>query len=334
MTPILNFFIDKKHYPYEFEDNLSFNNKKLLELLGPDAWLCWTLRTYLELKDYYTCYLTDTIPESGITFFFRGSINFTQKPNKAQFWICSVGDAFWHPYSHINLFQNNLAINIYPNSYFIRLWQQLHTIKFNPLNGPPKNIYYFGDEANLAVELKSQDWKDFIAKNDFVFKIPHSSEWNDYSNADFVIGIRPFNPKNKFLNKPASKLINSWRANVVFIGGHDTAFDHERQTEFDFVSVKNYLELKENLINLKNNRSLYTKYRLQSIECGKRYPDDFFVNQWFTLINEKIMPLYNQSINSTTYLHNKFLLTRFMIYKSEALVDRLKKLFMKLFNVK
>src|SRR5476651_1428380 len=98
----LHFFIDKGHFPYQFQDDLSFTNKKLVELLGSsNTWLLWTLRTYLELKRHYNCTLTDTIPATGVTFFFRGSINLTQKPNPHQFWVCMVADSVWHPYSQV-----------------------------------------------------------------------------------------------------------------------------------------------------------------------------------------------------------------------------------------
>jgi hypothetical protein len=322
----LNFYIDKNHFPYEYQNDLSFDNPRLLEVLGSaNTWMLWTLRTYLEMKENFDCRLTDEIPASGITLFFRGSISLTQKPNKNQFWVCMVADATWHPYSHVNLFQNKAGITKYPQSYFIRHWYQLGIIKSQSTNSSPKNIYYFGDKANLAPELLSDDWNRFVDENEFSFISPHFSEWNNYTDADIVIGIRSFNKGDKFLNKPSSKLINAWRANVVFIGGEDVAYADERETEFDYIDVGSYDDFKTALLKFKIAPTLYQKYRLQSLKCSERFPDNFFSGQWKQVITETIIPLYQQSAKADRFKHYKFLITRFIRYKSEALALRLKK---------
>ncbi|MDB5132565.1 MAG: hypothetical protein JWR02_2314 [Mucilaginibacter sp.] len=324
----LHFFIDKEHFPYQYKDDLSFKNKKLVELLGSsNTWMLWTLRTYLELKPHYACTLTDTIPASGITFFFRGSINLAQKPNLHQFWVCMVADSVWHPYSQINLFQNYLASTKYPQSYFVRHWPQLNIIKSLSSVSFPKNIFYFGEVANLAPELKSADWKNFIATNDFAFKTPHFSQWNDYSDADIIIGIRSFDPDDQYINKPASKLINSWLANAVFIGGKDLAYSYERETEFDYIDVKSYDDLKEVLIKLKTDTDLFSRYRLQAVNRGNDFSERFFLNQWVTLIDQKILPLCQHSGNNNKLKHYIFLLRRYLIFKLESTTLRLKKIF-------
>jgi hypothetical protein len=291
---------------------------------GTNTWMLWTLRTYLELKDNFECALTDEIPQKGITFFFRGSINLAQKPNKDQFWICMVADASWHPYSHVNLFQNHSSLSKYPGSFFIRHWQQLSIVKSKSINSIPQNIYYFGDAVNLAPELRSEDWRSFTDANGFVFKIPPLSTWNDYSDIDVMIGIRGFD-NNQYLNKPSSKLINAWRANVVFIGGSDSAYAYERKTEFDYISVKTYEDLKDALLNLRNDPDLFNKCRQQSVKCAERFPEAFFREQWINLIENNIAPLYQRSIKKNLFSHYIFLLTRFLIYRSEALALRFKK---------
>jgi hypothetical protein len=322
----LNFYIDKNHFPYGYQNDLRVDNQELLGVLGgANTWIYWILRTYLELKNDFDCKFTDEIPASGITLFFRGSIGLTQKPNKNQFWVCIVADATWHPYSHINLFQNYASIAKYPQSYFIRHWYQLGIIKSQSTNALPKNIYYFGDKANLAPELLSDDWNKFVDENDFSFITPHFSEWNNYTDADIVIGIRSFKKGEQFLNKPSSKLINAWRANVVFIGGEDVAYADERQTEFDYIDVDSYENFKASLLKLKIDPTLYQKYRLQALKCSERFPDSFFSGQWHQVITETIIPLYQQSLKKNIFAYYTFRLTRFAIYKWNALTIRFKR---------
>ena len=321
----LNFYIDPDHFPYAYQDDLSFNNKGLLEELGSaNTWLLWTLRTYLELKDRFTCLLSDTIAAKGITIFFRGSVPLAQKPNREQFWVCMVADGTWHPYSHINIFQNIEGIKKYPQSWFIRHWQQLLIKKSTSRNTTPKTIYYFGDVANLAPELRSEDWNMFIKENNFEFEIPHFSQWNDYSKIDVVLGIRSFKSGETYPNKPSSKLINAWRAGVVFIGGEDSAYAHERETTYDFIVVKSYGELKSELVRLKSSPEEFQKYRTQAVACAGRFPDSFFVDQWVNLVNDMIIPLYAVSPKMGFVRYCLFISQRFFIYRSEALTLRLK----------
>jgi hypothetical protein len=322
----LNFYIDPKHFPYQYQDDLSFSNRQLLTELGSaNTWLLWTLRTYLELKDRFDCVLTDNIPERGITLFFRGSVQLTQKPVAGQFWICMVADSTWHPYSHVNLFQNRSAIKNYPQSWFIRHWQQLGITRSESANTVPRKIYYFGDVANLAPELKSDDWKVFLKENELDFFAPHFSKWSDYTGVDLVLGIRSFQPGERHNNKPSSKLINAWQAGVVFIAGQDSAYTDERETNLDFISVATYDELKLRLVELKKNPELFQAYRKQSAICAERFPDAFFTNQWVDLLNKKIFPLY-ESVRKTSILaYYFFIAKRFLIYRYEALSQRLKR---------
>ena len=323
----LNFYIDKTHFPYQLEGDHDFNNTALAEALGGcNTWLLWTLRTYLELRGTYECRLTDTMPESGIVFFFRGSVNLVEKPNKNQFWVCMTADTTWHPYSQVNLFQNTYWINKYPQAYFVRHWPQLNIIKSKPIVSELKNIAYFGDLNNLAAELKSEDWNDFINDNGYVFMIPPSKEWNNYSDIDLVIGIRSFDKNERFLSKPSSKLINAWRAGTVYISGNDSACLYEKQGEYDFIQVDSYEALKGMLLLLRQDEKLFGKYKSQAVTCGERFSNSFFASQWMELIDKQIVPRYKKAAPRNILTQGAFISRRFFIYKWAALMGRVSKL--------
>lgn len=326
-TPELYFFIDKAHFPYQYQPLFNSGDITGIDVLGSaDSWMVWTFRTYLELKNHYKCLLVDEMPDSGIIFFFRGSVSLQTKPTKKQYWVCMVADAVWHPYSHINIFQNLSIINKYPQSCFIRLWDQPNIIKSTSTNIIPKNLAFFGDTANLAHELMSSDWHSFIQQQGFTFEIPHFSKWNDYTDIDIVIGIRSFSDSNLHHNKPASKLINSWLGNVVFIGGADIALELERQNSYDYIKITNYTELKKILIDLKNDKELFKLYRLQSVKCAEKFPPGFFVNEWMQLINSTIIPSYKKYQQQSAVARMVFLIKRFIIYRSEAFSLRVKRM--------
>jgi hypothetical protein len=319
----LHFYIDPDHFPYAHQHALDLDNKTLLNELGSmNTWLLWTLRTYLELKSHFHCILTDRMPKNGIIFFFRGSVNLTQKPERGQFWVCMVADSTWHPFSHVNIFQNQRAAARNPRSYFIRHWQQLNIKPSVSANICPKNIAYFGDVANLAPELRSEEWTRFTRNNGFRFLLPPIHAWNDYTDIDIVLGIRSFETSKTYDNKPASKLINAWRANTVFIGGGDSAYADESSSELDYICASSYASLKSWLIKLRDEPGLFTLYQQQTRVCTERFPDAFFKEQWLRLVTEELGPLSQKAISTGWLGHNFFLARGFLRYRLKALAAR------------
>ena len=58
----------------------------------------------------------------------------------------------------------------------------------------------------------------------------------DYRTLDAVIAVRPFEP-HLYFAKPASKLINAWRAGVPALVGPEFASREIRRTDDDFLEV-------------------------------------------------------------------------------------------------
>jgi hypothetical protein len=319
---ILYFYIDQDHFPYDYHKELSIDDKQnsrvKAALSSADTWLLWPFRTYLELKDHYCCHLVDEMPQEGIILFFRGSVSMDQRPLEKQFWMCLVADSTWHPFSQVNVFQNQEAAQTYKNGHFIRHWPSPDILRRTiPLAGL-KCLYYMGDINNLTPELKSEDWKNFLSDEGIRFICPSVSGWNDYRDVDAVIAIRSFDG-DPYLNKPASKLINAWAGNVIFIGANESAYLAEINDPHDMVRVDSYVQLKLILLQLRDDVELARMYQSRSVERSVKYSLDFFRNSWIRLIEDSILPTASLWARKSKFDYRLYIIGRLLKKRSFSL---------------
>lgn len=81
------------------------------------------------------------------------------------------------------------------------------------------------------------------------------SRWHDYSDIDIVLAVREFN-KKIFSHKPASKLINGWKAKVPVICNPVSTYRWIGSRGEDFLEVESYEQLLETIDLLKESTTV------------------------------------------------------------------------------
>src|SRR5205807_2465078 len=76
------------------------------------------------------------------------------------------------------------------------------------------NVAYFGIEGELDPSLRDEQWQARLRDLGFDFTIRHPETWHDYRDVDVIVAARSFDYPGGWLLKPASKLLNAWRAGV------------------------------------------------------------------------------------------------------------------------
>jgi len=147
-----------------------------------------------------------------------------------------------------------------------------------------------GDLKNLPAELQNTEWIHLLESKGFRWIIKPADKWNDYSDVDAVVAVRSFNSKEKYLNKPASKLINSWHGHVPAILGRESAYIAERKSEFDYLEANTKDDIINALIYLKQNCD-YRYQMISNARCrSKNYSIDALKKQWVYIIEQIILP--------------------------------------------
>ncbi len=288
MTPIY-FYLPAKDWPSDMPNSAD----EFWEEFGRGIY-CWTLQTYLHLrKNDYPCRLVDQLPQEGIVIAHRDSLPYELKPNSSTLLVCIKADRDPHPYAQVHLVQNPEECKTIKNSYYIPLWPQPGLIPREPARGHKvENVAYMGLRYNLAPELQSQQWVEGLKALGLNWQIRPRHLWHDYSDVDVVLAVREFGNSHQHLWKPATKLYNSWHAEVPAVLGCESAFRSEGKKEFDYFEVKTPEEAVRTLERLKETPQLYQRIiengKIRSQEKTKERVKEV----WKRILAQEIVPQY------------------------------------------
>ncbi|HEY4196015.1 MAG TPA: hypothetical protein VGM63_10795 [Mucilaginibacter sp.] len=317
----LFFFIDESHFPEVIPE--SFNDPVIKNVDNRNTWYAWTIKTYLYLKDVFDCELTSKLPLEGIILYFRGSIGLSDKPTGKQFFICMVGDGTWHPYANINVFQNAYQSQFFENGFFMQHWLLLDIIpNSQPFGKTVPTISYFGDPVNLDPYLRSEEWFAYLEGLGFEWMDKSNNDWNNYENVDIIVAIRKFNSEIKFIQRPASKLINTWHGGAVPIMGNESAYRSYKLSDYDYLEADSIEALKKILLKLKTDTILIKKILENGKERSKGINNDIIKKEWIDFINGTAYPQAVKWFGRSFVFRSIYLLKRFILYRSNALINR------------
>ena len=264
----------------------------------------WILQTYLHLKESgFPCELVHNLPGDGIVVAFCDSL-LDLKPGPHQLFVSIKADRdYKQPFAQVHVFQNEMD-RLKHNGFLRRLlfpgvftymphWPQPNLIPRDTKRGDRfENVAYFGLSANLAGELQTMSWNQNLISLGLKWQIVEAKElWNDYSKVDVVLAVRGFDSK-RYLDKPASKLYNAWRAGVPAILGSEPAFQGERKSKLDYIEVKSTAEILSALKRLRDDKA----YRKDMVENGKKRAREVsaeaITGEWRKLFSDVVTPAF------------------------------------------
>ncbi|MBP0027329.1 hypothetical protein [Roseofilum sp. Guam] len=289
---------------------------------------CWTLQTYLHLtSDGFPCSLVGSMPDEGIVLAHRDSLKYELRPKEKVLIVCIKADQAAHPYAQMHVVQNPQEIEVVKNSHYIPLWSQPGLIPRDHDRGDRfENIAYFGISYNLAPELKDPSWSQSLAEMGLQWNIVPKERWHDYSDVDAVIAVRTFEASQTYLWKPATKLYNSWRAEVPVILGAESAFQAERRSDLDYIEVKSLEEAIAAIKTLKDNPQLRKDMIANGCDRAQATNIETILSSWKTFLTDIATPAYRRWLESPNLLKWIYIQQHYWSIKTEAIKKQLKSL--------
>jgi len=183
-------------------------------------------------------------------------------------------------------------------SFFMPHWPQPGLLARDPKRGDRmERIAYKGFVGNLIQEFRSARWQAFLSGQGMVFDDdavlddsfaqPIRSRFHDYREVDLVLAVR----RGDTRSKPASKLVNAWRAGIPALLSPDYAFEELRESPLDYLAVRNLDDAEAAVLRLKREPGLYRSM----IEHGRLRGAEFSVEKitrlWASLLFETIPTL-------------------------------------------
>jgi hypothetical protein len=183
--------------------------------------------------------------------------------------------------------QNPLNIDSAKTDHMIPHWPQPGMIGRDISRGRRvENVCFKGAEANLYKEFQSEKFKADLAGLGarLVFDVKDKvtgrpPQWFDYRECDVILAVRDATVEDMKL-KPASKLVNAWRAGCPAVLGPEPAFQQLRKSPLDYLEVSSPDEAIAAVRRLRDEPELYQAMVSNGFERGEPYSPDAIAQIW------------------------------------------------------
>ncbi len=107
----------------------------------------------------------------------------------------------------------------------------------------------------------------------FVNRFP--GEWHDYQHVDAVLAT-----------KPASKLINAWKAGVPALLGPEPAYRELRTSPLDFLEAASAEAVLDSIDRLQQESGLYRRMTEHGAKRAQAFDVNMLTQKWISLLEE------------------------------------------------
>lgn len=306
-------------------------NQQWLGLSDNSLYTNWIVRTYLNMKQAgLYCEVVDDIPKKGIVIADRGTLG-NQYPYFGEaMLICAKGDSEFHPSAHLHIVQNLYDLQNRKNSlwnpYYIPHWPQPGLIpRSEERRFLIENVAFMGTGSNLTKELLSEKWLHSLSSLGCKWHpVFNKEKWNDYSYIDVIVAVRRFD-KCTYPNKPASKLINCWRAGVPAVLAPESAFLALRKSELDFLIVRSLDEAIAAVKRLKNDPDLYLAMVENGRERAEEFSEEIITESWMNFFHAEVPAQYGKWLQMSEFERRLLFLKRYLRLKLDRMQTRINK---------
>lgn len=249
----------------------------------------WTLQTYLRLKEagYSDLELTNEVPTNGIVIAHADAFYDEQLDDQRKIYKVAIqGDRMQAVQAHVHVVQNPTDHKIKKHlAHFIPFWPQYNLVK-RDANRAVMKVSYCGWQRWQAWPLQAPHFAETMSglgmELDYKFE-DRKAEWHDYSQADVILAARSFDG-NPYVNKPATKLYNAWRAEVPAILGPESAYQALRRDDLDYLEISSEAEAVEAIKQLKEDSQLYSRMVENGRQRATEFTTESIVQKWAAFI--------------------------------------------------
>jgi hypothetical protein len=283
---------------------------------GPE---CWIAQTFIHLR------------RAGfpVTFAARPSPNdinvlhYDDLPNwkKVPFWAFFVvvqADRARPVIADVRVVQNKLGIRDENRDRFIPLWSQAGLLTRDATRGDQlTTLSYFGLDYYLAAPFREPEFREQLASLGVSFE-PHfrPAEWSDYRDVDAVLAVRNVTSFDLTI-KPATKLVNAWKAGVIPFLGPEPAYRQIGRPGVDYVEVSNVEDVLERLRWMRERPAEVARMREEGARAMAGYRDEVLVREWIELFQGTATPAFEEWRRQGMLHHFLRYPSRFLAHRKE-----------------
>lgn len=289
----------------------------------------WIVGTYSHIhRAGIACEVVDTLPKQGVVIADRDTLGNNYPYLGKVMLICAKADREFHPSACVHVVQNSADFQNRQNSlwrpYYIPHWLQPGLISRSPERGTlVENIAFIGTRSNLAKEFYDDKWTRALTDLGCVWHPLFSpAKWSDYSSIDAVVAVRSFDQQT-YDHKPASKLVNCWRAGVPAVLAPESAFLSIQKSALDFQAVSSIEEAIAAINQLKEDPALYRAMVNNGLDRAQEFSDKKITEHWVKFFQTAIFPGYDRWVQASEVSRFLSFAQRYAKLKVERVQNRL-----------
>lgn len=274
--------------------------------------LSWVAQTYLRLRAAgYPVALASTPPERGLVVFHakhKHSLARAANGRRGLIFVAIRADNSSPLLADFEVLQSGRFADD-RNRFWIPFWPQPGLQPRDPARGSAlRRVAYMGRIENLHPEFRGPGWRQALAEMGLEWvlrevrfqRVGESKasgplrggagsgeetriDWEDYRSLDAIIAVRPHEPHLRFA-KPASKLVNAWRAGVPALVGPEFACREIRRSPDDFLEVAGASEALSALRRLRDDPELYSRIVAAGRERTPEFSFAALTERWAELL--------------------------------------------------
>ena len=133
--------------------------------------------------------------------------------------------------------------------------------------------------------MKTDAFQDALRQRGIRFVSRFQGEWHDYQHVDAVLAIRDC-PPVVLATKPASKLINAWKAGVPALLGPEPAYRELRTSPLDFLEAASAEAVLDSIDRLQQESVLYRRMTEHGAKRAQAFDVNMLTQKWLSLLEE------------------------------------------------
>ncbi|MGD0539969.1 MAG: glycosyltransferase family 1 protein [Tepidisphaeraceae bacterium] len=252
----------------------------------------WTIQTFLHLKRRGDpVHLAGEFVPGEINVVYYDDLLLKSRPDRA-FIVAIQPDRPRPAACDVRIVQNKLQVRT-SNDHHVVFWPQPGLREREPSR---KNILrrlgYLGMAVYLGKAFQDEAFRRRLAELDIELVI-REKDWTDCSDLDAILAVRRVSPFDLTI-KPASKLINAWRAGCPALLGPEPAYRELRKSPLDYFEVQSPDDAIAALRRLRDEPNLMD----QMIASGHRRAEEFSVekiaSRWEALLAGPVSDAYER----------------------------------------
>jgi hypothetical protein len=260
---------------------------------------CWIVMTYLRLRQQnLNVSISNQLVPGAICVVSGLDLAVSHRPDQS-FVVACRSDGHVPVLADLRIVQTEAMLNT-PKDIFIHHWSQPGLMPRLPERGNQiQTIVFKGWEGNLYEPFRSKAFIQELEQLGVAFQLDGLPEvglarWHDYREADLVLAIRNLSELDA-LGKPASKLVNAWKAGVPALLGPEPAFRAlRRSADLDYIEIKTPQDALSAIRRLKANPQLYEAMVANGLQRAEAFSVEQQCDRWHQVLSNEVAQHYRQ----------------------------------------